>query len=41
VPVDRLPTSASGKPDRDAAARLAYMAAGSARSRQSSPPSVR
>ena len=41
VPVDALPASASGKPDRAAVQRLAYTAAGSARSRQSPPPSVR
>jgi len=41
VPVDTMPTAASGKPDRSAVRRLAYTAAGSERSRQSPPPSVR
>ena len=39
--VDAMPMLASGKPDREAVRRAAYTAAGSARSRQSPPPSVR
>ncbi len=41
VAVGALPALASGKPDRAAIRELAYIAAGSARSRQSLPPSVR
>jgi len=42
VTVAALPMLASGKPDREAVRRIAYTAAaGSARSRQSAPPSVR
>lgn len=41
VPVDAMPLLASGKPDREAIRRSAYIAAGSARSRQSPPPSDR
>jgi O-succinylbenzoic acid--CoA ligase len=42
VPVASLPMLASGKPDRDAVRRLAYTAAaGSDRSHQSPPPSIR
>jgi O-succinylbenzoic acid--CoA ligase len=42
VAVDAVPVLPSGKPDRSAIQRLAYTAAaGSARSRQSPPPSVR
>jgi O-succinylbenzoic acid--CoA ligase len=41
VPVDAIPALPSGKPDREAVRRIAYTAAGSERSRQSPPPSVR
>jgi o-succinylbenzoate---CoA ligase len=42
VPVESLPTLASGKPDLAAVRRIAYTAAaGSERSRQSPPPSTR
>jgi O-succinylbenzoic acid--CoA ligase len=41
VPVDAIPALPTGKPDREAVRRIAYTAAGSERSRQSPPPSVR